>query len=246
MKSKLLVVMFGAMALASCGTAPQTAPDAQTAPAHGAFTETERVTAARTIFALSPEVALRIEQQAATARDREAKTIELLLVESKKLSPQTAYSIFGRTVTSAEISMCTWASETCLKTYNLSVEAQNTANQYFSDGAWGGRNDAYRHTYWNALMTSQINLDWAQRYADAHESETPYGPDKAMDLYNNQVGRNEGNYYGPGDASKNSLKPIVYNDVVGGRTYGFCGDRNSFSSGYNYYTGYNAVNCSRY
>ena len=156
------------------------------------------------------------------------------------------YPIFGRPVTSAEISLCSWAAATCLTTYVLSNEASNTASTTFGDGEYGGRTDAFRHAFWNALMTAEINEDWAQRYGFAHESETPDGPDRNMDYHNNQVGRNEGRYFGPGSTNRSSLRSIIQNDVQGGRTYGFCGNRMSYIDGYNYYTSYVAVNCSRY
>ena len=51
-------------------------------------------------------------------------------------------------------------------------------------------NDAYRHTYWNALMASRFGGNWAEDYATAHE-RLPGNPAQreAMDLYNNKVGR---------------------------------------------------------
>ncbi|MFF2045279.1 DUF6973 domain-containing protein [Kitasatospora sp. NPDC058170] len=50
--------------------------------------------------------------------------------------------------------------------------------------------DAFRHAYWNALMTSHFGEDWASRYASAHE-QMPGNPGdrESMDLYNNEVGR---------------------------------------------------------
>ncbi|GIJ45295.1 hypothetical protein Val02_21810 [Virgisporangium aliadipatigenens] len=50
--------------------------------------------------------------------------------------------------------------------------------------------DAFRHTYWSALLTSQYGEDWARRYTSAHEEllGNP-APREAMDLYNNEVGR---------------------------------------------------------
>jgi len=51
-------------------------------------------------------------------------------------------------------------------------------------------NDAFRHAYWNALMTSHIGEEFAAKYGTAHEGL----PDnqavrEAMDLFNNGVGR---------------------------------------------------------
>ncbi len=50
------------------------------------------------------------------------------------------------------------------------------------------RGDAFRHAYWNVLLSKRISVWWAQVYTTAHESEST-GLDKEMDLHNNQVGR---------------------------------------------------------
>jgi hypothetical protein len=53
-----------------------------------------------------------------------------------------------------------------------------------------GHNDAFRHTYWNALMTAHFGEDFATAYATAHEA-APGNPGarEAMDLFNNELGR---------------------------------------------------------
>lgn len=50
--------------------------------------------------------------------------------------------------------------------------------------------DAFRHAYWNALMTQRFGEDWTRDFATAHE-RLPNNPAaaEAMDLYNNEVGR---------------------------------------------------------
>lgn len=51
-------------------------------------------------------------------------------------------------------------------------------------------NDAFRHAYWNALMTSRFGEDFADAYGTAHEGVPGNPADReAMDLYNNEVGR---------------------------------------------------------
>jgi hypothetical protein len=54
-----------------------------------------------------------------------------------------------------------------------------------------GHRDAFRHAYWNALLTSEFGEEWTENYATAHEG-LPGNPStrEAMDLYNNEVGRN--------------------------------------------------------
>lgn len=53
-----------------------------------------------------------------------------------------------------------------------------------------GHNDAFRHAYWNARLTSEFGAEWTAQFATAHEAR-PGNPGnrEAMDLYNNEVGR---------------------------------------------------------
>lgn len=57
-------------------------------------------------------------------------------------------------------------------------------------GADDGHNDAFRHAYFNALLTRSFGSEFAAAFATAHEG-TPGNPasKEAMDLYNNEVGR---------------------------------------------------------
>lgn len=78
-------------------------------------------------------------------------------------------------------------------------QAYRTADEYFPRtdengnpiaGAEDGHNDAFRHAYWNALMTRHFGEDFAAAFASAHEGVPGNPADReAMDLYNNQVGR---------------------------------------------------------
>lgn len=56
-----------------------------------------------------------------------------------------------------------------------------------------GHRDAFRHAYWNALMTQQFGEQWTRAFATAHEGG-PGNPAnrEAMDLYNNEIGRSIG------------------------------------------------------
>jgi hypothetical protein len=61
-------------------------------------------------------------------------------------------------------------------------------------GPNGGRNDnhndAFRHAFWNALLTQRFGEQWAKDYATAHEQIPGNEADReAMDLYNNELGR---------------------------------------------------------
>jgi len=65
-----------------------------------------------------------------------------------------------------------------------------------SANAWQGNDghrDAFRHAYWNALMTQQYGETWANAFATAHEGLPGNTANReAMDLYNNEVGRSIG------------------------------------------------------
>ncbi len=62
--------------------------------------------------------------------------------------------------------------------------------------AWQGNDghrDAFRHAYWNALMTQQYGERWTNAFATAHEGVPGNAANReAMDLYNNEVGRSIG------------------------------------------------------
>ncbi len=79
-----------------------------------------------------------------------------------------------------------------------------------------GHRDAFRHCYWNVLLTKKFGENWTEQFATAHEA-LPGNPAEreAMDLYNNEVGRqiarsNKGK-------SEEDLVNIVKNAVNSGR-----------------------------
>ncbi len=59
--------------------------------------------------------------------------------------------------------------------------------------AWldnNGQRDAFRHAYWNALLTKNFGENWTKQFTTAHEGVPGNEADReAMDLYNNEVGR---------------------------------------------------------
>lgn len=71
-------------------------------------------------------------------------------------------------------------------------EAYEQAQSRFS--SWGqedGHGDAYRHAYASALLERQFGASWTADYTTAHEALAGNPPAKeAMDLFNNEVGRN--------------------------------------------------------
>lgn len=79
------------------------------------------------------------------------------------------------------------------------------------------QNDAFRHAYWNALMVKEYGAEWAEDYATAHEQlpGNP-GPREAMDLYNNEVGRDIA--VANPDASAEELADLIEAAVKNGDT----------------------------
>jgi hypothetical protein len=76
-------------------------------------------------------------------------------------------------------------------------------------------NDAFRHAYWNALMTRNIGEDFAHDYGYAHERVRGNTPNReAMDLYNNTVGQRIA-AYNP-FASEEELADLVESAVRNG------------------------------
>ncbi len=59
----------------------------------------------------------------------------------------------------------------------------------FGENGFKTRSDAFRHSYWNWLMSDCCSVEWARAFATAHESPNPNNDDKRMDLNNNMIGR---------------------------------------------------------
>ncbi|NOQ61375.1 DUF6973 domain-containing protein [Mycolicibacterium fortuitum] len=77
--------------------------------------------------------------------------------------------------------------------------------------------DAFRHTYWNALMTQRFGEEWTRKFATAHERRPgDPAPREAMDLYNNEIGRQIG--MANPKASPEELAAQVESAVRGGDT----------------------------
>lgn len=78
-----------------------------------------------------------------------------------------------------------------------------------------GHRDAFRHAYWNALMTREYGEEWANKFASLHEGVpgSQYARE-AMDLYNNEVGRRIA-VENP-DATKEQLAELVQGAAVNG------------------------------
>lgn len=91
---------------------------------------------------------------------------------------------------------CTWAvgPVDCNTARNDAETAKLKTRTHFPEQE--GHNDqadAFRHCYWNALMTVHIGADQAKAVADVHEENNPNDPaESVMDQHNNHVGRTLG------------------------------------------------------
>jgi len=82
-------------------------------------------------------------------------------------------------------------------------------------GGEDGHNDAFRHTYLNALLTKEFGPEFADSFSTAHEGPVGNPADKeAMDLYNNELGRRIATE-NP-DASEEELAQLVFDAVNDG------------------------------
>lgn len=93
----------------------------------------------------------------------------------------------------------------------------------------GGQVDAFRHSFWMAMLVKEMHWEKALKLGKAHEkgnylqfkkrkSEVATLPDKIaceMDLWNNGVGINLGKIYF--DVSPDSLKLIIIDEIINGR-----------------------------
>ncbi|MFG3253858.1 DUF6973 domain-containing protein [Streptomyces sp. NPDC048172] len=78
-------------------------------------------------------------------------------------------------------------------------------------------NDAFRHAYWNTLMTKKYGAEWTEKYATTHETRPGNQPEReAMDLHNNEVGRRIAQEHP--DASEEELAGLVERAVHNGET----------------------------
>ncbi len=77
-----------------------------------------------------------------------------------------------------------------IRTRTATQEAASRAQQLFAGGAlFLDRGDAFRHAYWNWLMSECCTVEWATAFGTAHESEEPDSANRDMDLNNNMLGR---------------------------------------------------------
>ena len=151
--------------------------------------------------------------------DNEILTLLVKKINDKENQPSTyAYNLLGKNATKEELLLVAKYPTQSVKIFNNSSTASNTASSlYKAETLYLGNGDAFRHAYWNALNVKSVGADIAKAFANAHESETPEGNDKTMDLRNNTVGRNIGRIYS--NSSNATIKNKVIEAVNQGRLY---------------------------
>jgi hypothetical protein len=73
--------------------------------------------------------------------------------------------------------------------YNASRDTITKVLEFYENDEDDGNQNAFKHAYWNALMTFRLNASWAKLFGDAHE----WGQDEncrstLMDYVNNEIG----------------------------------------------------------
>ncbi|MEU4315872.1 hypothetical protein [Nocardia sp. NPDC024068] len=96
--------------------------------------------------------------------------------------------------------------------FGMADQATEAAEENYPDSVDDGHGDAFRHAYWNALMAQRFGPDWTEIYGTAHEKSGGNPPNReAMDLFNNQLGREIG--AANPDASPEELQQLIKNEI---------------------------------
>lgn len=74
---------------------------------------------------------------------------------------------------------------------NRPIAEQETRKRYGRNGL-NDKSDAFRHCFFNAKNAFKVGRFMAEKFSDAHESETPtrWVKEKEMDIHNNKIGLN--------------------------------------------------------
>jgi|GEM_PF-3927389 len=91
---------------------------------------------------------------------------------------------------------------------NIATNASHAAvREYPTSRRWNDEGDAYRHALWSYEMTREFGPAAAKNFGDSHERTRTNKPSEtAMDLYNNQVGRDLAQ--DPANAGRNGKEVI--------------------------------------
>ena len=99
--------------------------------------------------------------------------------------------------------------------FGMADQAMEAAQNAYPISVDDGHGDAFRHAYWNALMAQRFGPEWTEMYGTAHEKSGGNPPNReAMDLFNNQLGRQIG--AANPDASPEELQQLIKNEIEQG------------------------------
>lgn len=183
MHSKVLSFIILATSLIACGAIPSQS-------SLSTMSTMQKQKLIDQMWNIEPEMTQKLLKQMSTIP---SDNQESFLINALNSLPENHSSVQGHYpggLTKKEVQLCLSHLVKCHQTKETVDHARSVAPSTFRDGAWLGRQDAFRHAYWNALMVAEIDSSWASKWATAHESETPTGNDKSMDLKNNSTGRN--------------------------------------------------------
>ena len=139
-------------------------------------------------------------------------TLELIRLKYPETNPSM---LTPEEITAVEALLLTQGPEAVGKHFSIASEATDTAAATFPASTADGQGDAFRHAYWNAMMTQQFGEEWTTAYATAHEKSAGNVPAReAMDLYNNEQGRRIA--LANPDAGPAELQQLIKNEIANG------------------------------
>lgn len=156
--------------------------------------------------------------QAAEVGEERVRLDQILEDYQVDPDPDGLVNFFGKTITKSEAELLDDIGLLGIKDmYDIQNKAFETAEERFEgQDSNDSHQDAFRHAYWNALMTQRFGEEWAEQYGTAHERLPGNPADReAMDLYNNEVGRKIA--VDNPDADPKKLADLVEQAVKGGR-----------------------------
>lgn len=141
--------------------------------------------------------------------------IDKMLGSSDIVTPMSAW--YGGYLSSvAEMTAATIAVDPvdAYKAFNLGNLATSAARNSGYPGETDGKQDAFRHGYWNILMTRDIGATHAKEISDIHEKYNPgTSMQKTMDDFNNFAGRG---LFPGGNPSNSTLVDIIKTGMTNG------------------------------
>ncbi|MCO8190039.1 MAG: hypothetical protein NKF37_00570 [Tropheryma whipplei] len=100
----------------------------------------------------------------------------------------------------------------CIKAKSAANDAVSRAAGKFPGSTLiGGKGDAFRHCYWSARMT--IDMGEAKGFGDRHEAFS-HGPERYMDLKNNEIGRSVGAVYRSYESASRRCEFLAHTDQL--------------------------------